>query len=116
MKGILLFITSFSSGIVNGLFGAGGGILAVRHFRMKGLAQKKSQATALLLTFLMSVISCAFYLIKSYFSFFEALPYLPFGVVGAVAGCTLLKKFPDKFLKKLFSLFIIWAGARMIFR
>lgn len=116
MKGFLFFITAFFSGIINGLFGSGGGILAVRHFAMKGLEQKKAQATALSLTFLMSVSSCIIYLYKGYFSLSEALPYLPFGLIGASVGCAVLKKMPDKALRKLFAAFIIWAGVRMVFR
>ena len=116
MKGILFFVISFFSGLINGLFGAGGGILAVRYFKMKGLEQKRAQSTALTLTFLMSASSCLIYLFKGYFSFSDALPYLPFGLLGAAIGCFLLKKMPDSILKKLFAFFIIWAGVRMIIK
>ncbi|MBQ7005043.1 MAG: sulfite exporter TauE/SafE family protein [Clostridia bacterium] len=116
MKHLLFFSSAFLSGMTNGLFGAGGGILAVKSLSLKGLEQKKAQATALTATFMMSVISCGVYLYKGYFNPLSAVYYLPFGIIGAIAGACLLKKIPDKILRKVFSIFIIWSGMRMIFR
>lgn len=99
---------------MNGLFGSGGGIAAVKALTSRGLGQKSAQATALSATFTMSVISCGVYIYNGYFSMRSALVYLPFGVVGAICGALLLKKVPDGILRKLFALFIIWSGIRMI--
>lgn len=115
MKKIIYFSTAFLSGLLNGLFASGGGIPAVACFKSKGLEQKKAQATALCVTFFLSLVSIAYYYFNGLLNVRDALVYIPFGIPGAFAGSYLLKKLPDKFLRKLFALFIIWAGVRMLF-
>lgn len=113
---ILSGTLSFFTGLFNALFGSGGGIIAVSLLKNKGLEQKNSQATAMVLTFVLSLMSCVYYLYKGYFILNDALIYLPFGIVGALVGSILLKKCPNKILRKLFAVFIIRAGLKMIFR
>ena len=115
MKKITYSAVSLFSGLLNGLFASGGGIPAVTCFKKKGLNQKNAQATALCVTFFLSLISIAYYYYSGLFDPRDALIYIPFGIPGAFAGSCLLKKLPDKFLKKLFAIFIIWAGVRMLF-
>lgn len=116
MNSISNFFLSLFSGLFNSLFGAGGGILTVAFMKRKGLSQKKAQATALCATYVMSTVSCAYYYLNGYLDIDKAIPYLPFGILGSITGSFLLSKIPDKILRKLFGLFIIWAGARMIFK
>ena len=78
MKKVSSGITSFLSGVVNVVFGSGGGILAVESLKMKGIKQKNAQATALCATLLMSVFSTGYYLYNDYFNFTDALIYVPF--------------------------------------
>ena len=115
MKKITYFAVALLSGLLNGLFASGGGIPAVTCFNKTGLEQKNSQATALCVTFFLSLVSVAYYYYNGLFNLRQALIYIPFGIPGAFAGSYLLKKLPDKFLKKLFAFFIIWAGVRMLF-
>lgn len=110
------FILGFAAGLCNSLFGAGGGIIAVTAFKSQGLEQKKAQACAVCLVLPLCLISASVYYYKGYFALGEALPYLPFGVAGALAGGLLLGKLPDKLLKKLFAVFMIYSGVRMIMR
>lgn len=116
MRRISDFLLCFCSGLFNSLFGSGGGIISVTYLKRKKLSQKNAQATALTASLVLSVISCGYYLYCGYFSFNDSLRYLPFGIIGALFGSFLLAKIPDKLLKKLFALFILWAGARMIFK
>lgn len=115
MKKTCNILFPFLSGLLNGLFASGGGIPAVMFLKSKGLSQKSAQATALCITFLMSLVSVTVYAFKGYFSLGDALVYIPFGIPGALVGSALLKRIPDSLLRKLFALFIIWAGTRMIF-
>ncbi len=110
------YITSFLSGITNVIFGSGGGILAVDGLKKLGLDQKNAQATALCSTLLMSLFSTVYYLYKGYFALTDTLIYVPFGIPGALTGSFLLAKIPDKILRKIFALFIIWAGLRLIYK
>lgn len=104
------------TGFANGLFGSGGGIIAVPMLEKTDIEQKKSHATSLALTLPLSVVSVIFYAFKDSFDFKDALPLIPFGLVGALIGSMFLKKIPAKPLKIIFGIFLIIAGGRMIFK
>lgn len=109
-------LTSFLSGVINAVFGSGGGILCVTALKKENLSQKKAQATALAVTVLLSAFSTVYYLYNNFFYISEALVYVPFGIPGALTGSYLLNKLPNNILQKIFAFFIIWAGLRMIFK
>lgn len=115
MKKLTYFSVALLSGLLNGLFASGGGIPAVAGLKSKGLKQKNAQATALCVTLLLSLASLGYYFYNGFFDIRDALIYIPFGIPGAIIGSILLKRLPDKLLRKLFALFIIWAGGRMLF-
>lgn len=104
------------TGIVNALFGAGGGLIAVSTFKSQGLSQKNAQACAIAVILPLCFISSAVYALNGYYEISDALPYLPFGLLGAFFGTKLLRKIPDKTLKKIFALFMIYTGIRMLTR
>lgn len=106
----------FAIGFINAIFGAGGGILAVSILKKSGLSQKKAQATALLVILPLSVISAVMYYYKGYFEIHNAFPFLPLGFLGTIAGAFLLGKIPDRLLKVMFCLFMIYTGIRMLLK
>lgn len=110
------YFLSCAVGLVNALFGAGGGLVAVPIFKGMGLSQKQAQASALSVILPLSVISASVYYYMGYFSIKDALGYIPFGIVGSLLGTHLIKKIPDKILRKLFSAFMIYTGIRMLTR
>ena len=116
MKKLTFTITSFLAGMTNGILGTGGGIPAVIAFKRCRLTQKEAQATSLAATLSLSIISAINYLYYDFFNLTDAMIYLPFGVPGALIGSYLLRRVPDKALKKLFSVFIFIAGIRMTFK
>lgn len=116
MYKIKTFLYGISIGIVNALFGAGGGLVAVSAFKNIGYSQKKAQASAIAVILPLCIISSFVYHIKGYYNISDALPYLPFGLLGAYFGVKWLKKLPDKYLKKVFALFLIYTGIKMITR
>lgn len=116
MKKSYFRLISFICGTINVLLGAGGGILAVQALKRYGLKQKNAQATALFSMLVMSFISSGYYLLNGYMKLTDALLYIPFGIPGALIGSYLLRKLPDNFLGKIFSVFIIFAGLRLIFK
>ena len=59
------------AGFLNGLFGSGGGIIAVPLFKKSGLSQKEAQATALFMMFFLSVISAGIYFYEGRLPFSE---------------------------------------------
>lgn len=102
------------TGFANGLFGSGGGIIAVPMLEKADIEQKKSHATSLALTLPLSVISSFFYTNDETLK--TALPLIPFGLAGAVLGCLFLKKIKAKPLKIIFGVFLIIAGGRMLLK
>jgi hypothetical protein len=103
-------------GIMNGLLGAGGGMLAVPMLKKFGLDQTRAHATAVAVIFPLSILSAAAYLYLGRFELGDAAVYLLPGIAGALAGALLLAKIPQTWLRKIFACFIIWAGIRMVMR
>lgn len=103
-------------GIINGLLGAGGGMLAVPLLKKSGVEQKQAHATSIALILPLSIISAAAYLINGNVKIGDALPYLLPGAIGAALGAVLLKRIPDKWLRRVFGGFMIWAGIRLLMK
>ena len=103
-------------GIVNGLFGAGGGMLAVPFLKKAGLEQKEAHANAVAVILPITLLSAILYLVKGSVKFSEAWIYIPAGLIGSVLGTLILKKISAKWLKKIFSAFMIYAGIRMVMK
>lgn len=116
MQKAKIFFSGILIGLINALFGAGGGMIAVPVLKSLGLEQKQAQATAISIILPLSLISTAVYLYRGYFEISQAFWYIPFGLVGAIVGTKLMKKAPNKMLKNIFCVFMIWAGVRMIFK
>ncbi len=114
MNQIYSLLSGVLVGIVNSLFGAGGGIIAVPILKKSGLAQKKAQASCLAVILPLTVISMFLYLKKGYFIFNDGLWFIPFGLVGTVAGILLMGKVSNKLLNILFSILMIYSGIRLI--
>jgi len=103
-------------GILNGMLGAGGGMLAVPMLKKLGLEQTKSHATAVAVIFPLSVLSTVAYLLLGHFELGQAAVYLLPGAAGALLGALLLPKIPAPWLRKIFACFMIWAGIRMVIK
>lgn len=115
-KKLGVFGIGFLIGAVNGIFGAGGGIMAVPLLRKMGLEKKPAHTNAVAVILPISVLSGVMYLLKGYVTFSAALPYIPSGVVGAVLGTYILKKISPLWLKRIFGIFIIYAGVRLLLK
>ncbi len=116
MNKVIKIILSTFIGFTNALFGAGGGLIAVPIFKSEGLTQKEAQASAISVILPLTIITTAIYLYRGYFNITDALGYIPFGIVGSLVGPLLIKRIPDKILRKIFALFMIYSGINMIMR
>lgn len=105
-----------ATGIVNGLLGAGGGMLAVPLLKKTGLEQKSAHANAVAVILPISILSSILYISKNYVSVSDALPYIPTGIIGALAGTYFLKKISPVWLKRIFGGFMIYAGIRLLIK
>lgn len=103
-------------GLVNGIFGAGGGMLAVPILKRNGLEQKVAHANAVAVILPITIISAALYLIKGNVTLSDSFAYIPTGLAGSVIATFLLQKFSNTLLQKTFSIFMIYAGVRLLMR
>lgn len=101
------------TGILNGLLGAGGGMVAVPVLR-KQMGIKESHATSIAIILPMSIASGISYILKGSVEISEALVYIPGGLIGAFVGIMLMKKIKPVVIKKIFAVVMLWAGFRMV--
>ena len=106
----------FVSGILNGLFGAGGGVVVVPMLEKFGIHAKKAHATSIAIILPASLISAVLYFANGNLDLMSAASYLPTGLLGAGIGALLLKKITVRWLKLLFALVIIAGAVRILFQ
>ena len=104
------------SGLVNGILGAGGGMVVVPTLEKNGVKPEKAHATALAVMLPISAFSASVYFFTGRADLLSALKYIPSGVLGALFGAWLLPRIPERMLKLLFGLFALWAGGRSFFK
>lgn len=114
MKKFYYPLLGIVTGFANGLFGSGGGILAVPMLEKADTEPRKAHATSLALTLPLSVVSACFYYSRQSLRWSEILPLIPAGLVGAVLGGIFLKKIPSAILKRIFGGILIISGIRML--
>ncbi len=108
-------IIGLVSGILNGMFGSGGGLAAVPLIeKLLGVEAKKAHATSISVIMPLSIVSAFLYLKGEFFSFAEALKFVPFGIVGAIAGGILLKKISNVWLRRIFGAVLIFSAIKMV--
>ncbi len=90
-------------------------MISVPAMKKYGLNQKNAQATTLAVILPLTVISAVIYALNGDYSLFDAVKYVPFGIIGSVVGVKITEKIKNKLLKKIFAVFMLWAGIRMLF-
>lgn len=103
------------SGFFNGLFGSGGGVIAVMFLRSILSDEKKAHASATLMILIMSTVSFVLYAIYGHVDWQTGLKLVPGGIIGALIGTFALKNIKNTKLKKLFAVVLVVSGAVMLF-
>ena len=109
-------LSGLAIGIINGLLGAGGGMLAVPILKSQGFSQKQAHTNAIAIILPITLLSTTLYLLKGYVHFSEAFIYMPTGIIGALIGTYILHKISPTLLKKAFGGFMIYAGIRLLIK
>ena len=104
-----------ATGAANGLFGGGGGMIAVPLLRAQGLNEKQAHATAIAVILPVSLLSFLLYAIKGFFDFSVALPVAAGGFAGGFAGAKLLSFLPEKAVFYVFTGLQLIAGLWLLF-
>ena len=114
-KAAMIFAGLFI-GAVNGLFGAGGGMLAVPCLTYIGsLDEKSAHATAIALILPLCLVSSIAYGVGASFENGVILPTVLGVTIGGVLGAVLLKKLSSDVVSFLFYALMLFAGLKMMF-
>ncbi|MFA5577515.1 MAG: sulfite exporter TauE/SafE family protein [Tissierellaceae bacterium] len=116
-KKIKLLAIGIGTGLINGLFGSGGGTIVVPSLVfIMGIDDYKAHATAISIILPLSIISTIIYLTKGSIPFNIVVPVTIGGVLGSYLGAKLLNKIPINILRKIFGVVIVYTAIRMIFK
>lgn len=103
------------AGALNGLFGAGGGMVLVPLLSLlTDLDETQMFSTSVIILVPICVISLIFSKGWEHFSFMQALPYLIGSAAGGVLSAKLGKKIPSLWLHRVLGILIIWGGVRYL--
>jgi len=108
-------LIGFIAGLVNGIFGSGGGTILVPCLVfLMDIEDHKAHATAISIILPLSLISSFVY-----FKYDVVDPALTWkvaigSVMGALVGSSMLNRLPVNVLRKVFGIFMIAAAVRMV--
>ena len=103
------------AGILNGLFGAGGGLILVPLLsEWISLEEKKSFATSIAIILPLSVISYALFCLQGGSVWEDTIPYLLGGIVGGAIAPRVFRRISTKWLHRLFSLLLFYGGIKAV--
>ena len=109
-------IIGLCTGVLNGLFGAGGGSVVVPAMeKFLGIEEKEAHASAILVILVMSAVSSFIYVRQGFFDTKLWLYTSIGGVVGGMVGAKLLARIPKKWLKIGFGVVILITAVKLIF-
>jgi hypothetical protein len=112
-----LYLLGFITGLINGVFGSGGGMIIVPALTFFiGLKDYKAHATAISIILPISIVSTIVYFFNNTIPFKISLIVMIGGLVGSFIGAKILNKIPAKILRKVFGCVIIYTAVRMIWK
>lgn len=112
----VLVCAGIVTGLANGLFGGGGGMLVVPMLAfLAGMPVKKAHATAILIILPVSALSGIIYAAFGNFTLSAGIPVTAGVLAGGVLGALLLKKLPVKWISVIFAAAMLAAGGKMLF-
>ena len=112
----LTALSGFAIGLINGLLGAGGGMIAIPILKKQGFSQKEAHTNAIAIILPITLLSSILYLVKGYVTVKDAFIYMPTGLIGAVIGTYILHKISPTLLKKIFGFLMLYAGIRLFIK
>lgn len=108
-------IVGISAGTLNGLFGAGGGMVLVPLLtKLTDLPEKSLFPSSVAILFPICIVSLLFSDGWEHFSFLQAAPYLVGSVIGGICAGLWGKKIPSLWLHRGLGCLIIWGGIRYL--
>lgn len=103
------------TGIANGLFGSGGGTIAVPAMvLLLDTEEHKAHATAISVILPLTFLSSFFYISNNYVNWSLTAKVILGGMAGGYIGAKLLDICPSNLLRKVFAVFMFAAALRML--
>lgn len=118
---ILLLSVGAAAGFLNGLLGAGGGILLIYALTATNPdrspdAVRNNFAATVAAVLPITLLSTVLYAADGRMDFSAVTPLVLPAILGGTAGAFLLGRINTTLLKKLFALLVIWSGLYMLLR
>ena len=112
---IKLALAGALAGAVNGMFGAGGGMLLVPLLTLLTDFDEEAVFPASVSIILpISMVSLFVYATAQALPFRDAVPYLLGGLLGGILAGRSSKKIPVKWLHRTLGILIVWGGYRYL--
>ncbi len=108
-------IAGVVAGAVNGMLGAGGGMLLIPLLQLRGQFEEKElfpSSVAIILP--ICVVSLVTTGLQTTLPWKEALPYLMGAVAGGLLAGILGHRIPTIWLHRILGIFILWGGVRYL--
>ncbi len=114
-RSLRLQLAAALAGVVNGLFGGGGGMVLLPMLsREKELQGHALFANSLALMLPLSLVNLAVTALSEPLPLGQAAPYLLGGAAGALVGSRFFGRVPTRFLRRLFAAFLLYAGVKYL--
>ncbi len=115
MKRWILWLSAICAGAVNGLLGAGGGMVLVPLLeKSKALKPQEVFPASVAVILPLCIVSLAVGSLQQTIPWREALPYLLGSIPGGVLAGLLGKKIPVHWLHRALGLIILYGGVRYL--
>ena len=112
---LYMALTGALTGLANGFFGGGGGMIVVPLMTfLLHVKAKKAHATALAVILPITFISACIYFISGKFDFNVGVPSGVGVIAGGIVGAWLLGKISAKWLTKIFAAVMLVAGLKAL--
>lgn len=103
------------TGTLNGLFGAGGGMVLVPLLStVTDISEESLFPSSVAILFPVCIVSLLFSRDWTQFSFVQAIPYLLGSVIGGICAGFWGKKIPSVWLHRTLGCLILWGGFRYL--
>ncbi len=113
--GLKKCILGIIAGFISGFFASGGGMILVpAYIYILGLKDAEARATSIFCILPMVVTGGILYYKHQYIDWKIGILCAVGGIFGGYIGAKLLKKVPEKYLKLVFAIFLIYIAVRLI--
>lgn len=115
MENVKKSLIGIVAGIICGLFASGGGLILVPAFiYLLKMEDKKARGTAILCILPMVFTSTIFYYKDKFIDWKIGIMCAIGGVIGGIIGAKLLKKMKTKYIRMLFTCFLLYVSIKML--